>query len=304
MELLNINDYIQIVSLESLKSDSNINDLISYGSYGIVYDKWLNNKNYIIKISKEKDTLENIKNIGKKYSYLHLQNISPELIKIYIYTNDYHNEELFFYGIIMEKYDTDLRKYLIDNVLTQEKINILENNISCLLKKIYHLNIIYTDVKFSNILINNTTMTIKLTDFDNIFCCTNTNILNKRNKKNMIYLLKMVLCIEFLFLKTEFKTIFYNKLKENYNLRFEKKIVIFINKMLLVDNTKLLIASPIYNLYLPIIKYKNSITLHKLLNLGNKPDNIFLIMNNIYNNSNKIIELYFIFMKIKQPIKE
>ena len=125
------------------------------------------------------------------------------------------NNIIYYHILIIEKYDNNLQNFIIYTRLTNDQLNDYEKQIEILLKKIVEINIFCGDINLRNILIKNNKLV--LNDFDNNFCCSDKQKIQKciDFDKDMYILL-----IEFIILINSkrylLKPLFYNQLLNKF----------------------------------------------------------------------------------------
>ena len=154
---------------------------INSGSYGKIYDS---GNNTIIKKNKIEFS-EEIINTVIILNLENLNNLIPKIHELHYYYN-IETKNLFFY-IKMDKYTDDLYKYFYYNNPNIDNTNIIKEQLSKLLFRLYKNNLICADIKLENIVINyEKQIDIKLIDIELDFCnCIEDDIMN--NKKAIIF---------------------------------------------------------------------------------------------------------------------
>lgn len=212
-----IDEYIKIIGLKNKKLK-----IIDQGTNGVIYDyndyrrihkldknnilfqsqptnkelptllsriRVIQKPEYVIKESKNYETIENIETEFNIYNELYNNGIG---IKVYdVHKIESYNDK-FKYAIRMDKYDGNLLDYFIKNI----NLISIEYKINTIIDNIIYSNYLCGDIKFKNILYrtNNNILEIKLTDFDSYYCKKNNYDHNFNS--NFLLLLKLTLCTE------------------------------------------------------------------------------------------------------------
>jgi len=203
---ININQYLDDI-INKLISNNYLIDLLNQlidiikknnvQNYFIIQQKIYNQNNSIL--------LDNIENININYIYNLISNINLDndnlknKIKEDIYFIEYTETlNIYKYDLIikLKKYKSNLKEY-INTELILDNVNLFFEKINLIIDKIFNLEIIPTDIKFENFLIDNEN-NIVINDFDIIRCLSlkNDNIfsnfgLNKENVYNLDELYKI-----------------------------------------------------------------------------------------------------------------
>jgi hypothetical protein len=162
-----------------------IGKLIGKGGYGEIYDIQYNGKTYIIKLINIDDFLGIKDSVSQLSEIDFMKKIKNEIILLFFLSKKKVIPKFILclflsksnkIGIISEKYDCDLLKFIKSNIKLLNTNNNLKKNIENQLIKLYDqllkYNIICTDIKLNNILIkyNGTICEIRLNDIDTQLC--------------------------------------------------------------------------------------------------------------------------------------
>jgi hypothetical protein len=165
----------------SIQNNLRIGNEINHGSYGTIYSHGLYD-DLVIKEIINTEKFSSILFLVIILNVLNMYKLVPEVKNIYYETSIYNYKSYNKIDIIMAKYTSNL-KIFFNNIFEDKYRDIVYEQISKLLLRLYKLNLICADIKLLNIVINyENKIDIKLIDIEMDFCdCLNNKHLNYDN---------------------------------------------------------------------------------------------------------------------------
>ena len=162
----------------SIQNNLRIGNEIYRGGYGRIYSHGLSD-NLVIKEIINTEKLSSILFLVIILNVSNMYKLVPEVKDIYYETSIYNYKSYNKIYIIMAKYTSNL-KIFFNNIFEDKYRDIVYEQISKLLLRLYKLNLICSDIKLLNIVINyENKIDIKLIDIELDYCdCLNNKHLN------------------------------------------------------------------------------------------------------------------------------
>jgi serine/threonine protein kinase len=200
------------------------NEELGAGAYGDVqiHDVIYNNKHMKLAIKivhKSKDYDMDSAHEEAKYAHaMSMKEIGP---MVYYTFHDKYSQYF-----IMEPMDMNCETFLQSVASVDNKKTVVENMVALILKKVFKLKIMCTDIKPSNFIMNkpvDRSINVKMIDFG-LFCNKNDDVLGYVRKKKNVYCFMVFLQLKlfFYFITGAFFLPWYESLEIdlNYNLRY------------------------------------------------------------------------------------